>query len=253
METSTNLKIDPDPAFETEMRVLFEEIGISNPDLENESLTAFETGYRGYLFGRALRLGADVYFNMNRRWIGFTTDIRFNEFLQIDLDNSKIGYGNTGLSFNIIGVNFSIEGDPLEEVTLFLRGEGRYSWFVDSGDEAANNPKFLGSTGFVLRLPFGLTAQATFAFISERKASVTDPQSILASAIWQHLPSLYYLFASLNYKIHLGRSRVDLGLTLFNPFSGRFKEAAGVTAPNGTNHGGELLAPRAMFTARVLY
>jgi hypothetical protein len=57
----------------------------------------------------------------------------------------------------------------------------------------------------------------------------------------------------LTYHIQAGASRLELGLTLFNPFGGRFREKIGVTARDGSNYGGEFIGTRAMLTARFLY
>jgi hypothetical protein len=67
------------------------------------------------------------------------------------------------------------------------------------------------------------------------------------------MPSRTYLMAALNYRLYAGSCQIDLGLTFFNPFGGRFREKAGVTAPDGSNFGGEALGPRALLTARLRY
>ena len=250
METSTNFKIDT--TF-PEIKVLFEEKGISNPDLRNEILTGFEIGYRGALLEKALRLGADVYFNLNRDWISFKSDFAFDSFGRIDLDNSSIGYENSGLDFNIIGVSFFVEGNPIDELTLFLRGEYRYEWYINTGDVAPKTPAYLGAAGGTLRLPFGLIVHLTLVHVAEREDDVSHPLSALESYIWKKLPSMTYLLAGITYRLELGDSRLDLGLSLFNPFGAPLSEKAGMRAPDGSNHGGELIGSRAMLTARFHY
>jgi hypothetical protein len=44
-----------------------------------------------------------------------------------------------------------------------------------------------------------------------------------------------------------------VGLSLFNPFGGPFREEMGTRAPDGSNYGGEYLGTRAMLTARFRY
>ncbi len=250
METSTNFKIDT--SF-PEMRELFEEKGISNPDLSNEILTGFEIGYRGFVLDKALRLGADAHFNFNRDWISFATNIVFQEFGRIDLDKSSIGYGNSGLDFNIIGVSFFVEGEPIEELTLFLRGEYRHEWYVDTGKIATKIPAYLGSLGGTLRLPFGLIVHLAVVHVAKRQDDVSHPQSALAAYIWQDLPALTYVLAGLTYRLDLGGSHLDLGLSLFNPFGAPLREKAGLPAPDGSHHGGEMVPSRALLTARLEY
>jgi hypothetical protein len=253
LETSANFKIDADPAFENEMKVLFEEQGLSNSKLPNEILTSLEAGYRSSFFEKTLRLGSDVYFDMRRRRISFTTDIHFNELMQIDLDRSRIGFENIGEDFNIIGVNLRIEGDPSEELTLFLRGELRYRWEVESGKEHKFTPNLLASAGATLRLPFGLTVHSAMVFVDDRLDDVRNPESSLAPQLVRTLPAHAYLLCALAYRLPVVSHRVELGLSLFNPFGGRFRETTGVRAPDGSNYGGELLGTRAMLTARLVY
>jgi outer membrane cobalamin receptor len=235
-----------------EMKVLFEEKGVGNPDLRNEILTGVEIGYRGSFLDQALRVGADAFFNFNRDWISFKADFKFREFGQIDLDNTSIGYRNSDDDFNIVGVNFFVEGEPARALTLFFRGEYRYEWYVSSG-EASKVPRYLGSAGGILRLPFGLTIHLAMVHVAAREDDVRDPLSSLEPAIWQELPSLTYLLAAFSYRLQAGPTRIDLGLSLFNPFGGHFREKAGLEGPDGANYGGELLGPRAMFMARMMY
>ena len=250
MESSANFRIN---STYPEMKVLFEEQGISNPDLRNEILTGVEIGYRGSFLDKALRVGTDVYFNFNRGWISFDSDFRFREFGQIDLENSSIGYRNSEDDFNIVGVNFFVEGEPVKELTLFFRGEYRYEWYVKDNRVATKTPPYQGSAGGTLRLPFGLTVHLAMVHVAAREDDVRDPVSSLEPIIWQDLPAITYLLASLSHRLRAGPTLIDLGLSLFNPFGGRFREKAGLKGPDGYNYGGELLGPRAMFMARMTY
>ncbi len=251
IETSTNFRMITDYPEVTE---LFEKRGISNPDLENEVLNAVEFGYRGAVLDRALRFGADAYLGLNRNWIGFTADIRYNDMMQIDLQNSKIGYDNTGEDDgNIFGVNLFVSGDPLEELTLFLRAELRYEYVIDSGDEVDKTPNINAASGFVLRLPSGITASLAMIYSGARRDDVRDPESFLTPSIWTDIPDHLYALASLTCRLKLGTSRLDLGLTLFNPFGRRFREKTGIPDSKGNNYGGELIGTRATLTARFQY
>jgi outer membrane receptor protein involved in Fe transport len=251
LETSIKFKVEAEPAF-PEITTLFER-GISNPDLSNESLTAIELGYRGSLLDKALRLGADVYFGLNRDKISFVSNVNYTSMGQIDLDNSSIGYDNVGENTNIIGVNASIEGNPIDELTLYIRGEFRHLWFTDSGDRYAWMPRLIGIVGGIYRLPFDLTIQLSATHVSSRSIWLRNPESSLGENLAVHLASRTYLMANLIYRFKLGDSRVDLGLAFFNPFGEKFREGQGTTLPDGSNYGGELLGSRVMFNARYLY
>jgi outer membrane receptor protein involved in Fe transport len=254
LETSINFRVNENAAF-PEIKALFEQKGISNPGLDNEILTGFELGYRGSVLDRVLRFGADVYLDMNRNWVSFNTDFVFRPpfNVQIDVENSKVGYVNSEDDFNVLGCNFFVEGEPLEYLTLFLRGEYRHEWQPGGTKTAGKVPSYQGSAGGTLRLPFGLIIHLAAVHVAGRRDNVRDPQSILAPSIWQDLPALTYLLANVVWRLEAGPSRIDLGLSLFNPFGGRFREKAGVRAPDGSNYGGEWIGTRAMLTARFQY
>jgi hypothetical protein len=255
METSTNFKVDTE--FPT-VKTLFEgeKYGLSNPDLGNEILNAVELGYRAAFFEKELRLGADVYFGMNREWIHFSTDIRFRPAplnMQIDLDNTDLGYDNTGADRNIVGFTFFAEGEPHKRLSLFLRGELRYQWLIQDNQRHKKTAWYLAAAGGTLRLPFGLTVHLALCSVSDRTDDVRDPVSIMEPTIWKKVPATLYLLGALTYRMQVGPARLDLGLSLFNPFGGHFHEKAGVEAPDGSNYGGELIGTRAMLTARFVY
>ena len=154
LETSTNFKVETE--FPT-VKTLFEDpaYGLSTAELDNEIINAFEMGYRGALLEKALRLGADAYFGMNRQWISFATDIKFRpNQMQIDLQDTNLGYSNTGEDRNILGFTFFIEGDPHQRLSLFLRGELRYHWRTRNNQRNLKTAWSLASTGGTLRLPF---------------------------------------------------------------------------------------------------
>jgi outer membrane receptor protein involved in Fe transport len=254
MESSLNPKVNAEPAFE-EIETLLETRGLSNPDLENEILTSVELGYRAGFLDKVLRLGLDLYLNLYRKRIGFVSDVRFLPpwYVQIDLENSRIGYENRGLDQNTVGVNLNIEAEPVEWLSLFMRGEYQYAYYTDDQRSVEYIPRLIGMLGGVVRVPAGLTVHLTLVRVSERSADLRDPVSILAPNVMLRIPARLYILANINYRMNLGDSRIDLGLNLFNPFGARFREAAGLLLPDRTNHGAEELGSRMMFTARLAY
>jgi len=255
MESSTNFQIDANPAF-PEIKTLFEQEGISNPDLSNEVLTSVELGYRGALLDKALRLGVDGYIGFYRDRISFYTGIRFDQTPlgpRINMDESQVGYDNQGWDTDIIGVTVSVEADPLEELALFFRGEARYQWYVGRPGWDDYVTRFLAAGGATLRLPFDLLVHLAGVFVLHRVDDSVDPVSVLAPRIEGEVPNRFYIMFAANYTLRLGDSRLDLGLSLFNPFGSHFREEMGTEAPDGSNYGGEMLGTRTMLTARFRY
>ena len=221
-----------------------------------EIITAVEAGYRGALLDRALRLGADVYLGMNREAINFVNDVRFRPppfNMQIDLTNSKIGYANLGRDTNIVGAHFSIEGEPLDELTLFLRGNLRHGWYTEDNSASEVFPRILGTLGGILRLPAGVVVHLTAVYVGSRFFHVRNPESSLAPTVNVDIPARTYLLAAVTYRLPLGPAKLHLGFNFFNPFGGHFREAQGVITSLGECYGGEVLGTRALFTARITY
>jgi hypothetical protein len=255
METGAKLEINAAPGFENDMKRLFEEEGMGNPDLDNEILSTVELGYMGFLFDKALRLDANVYYAENRQAIELDVDFVFNEYMQLDFNETSFGYLNRTTVEHIVGANASIEGDLLDELTLFLRGEYRKNWLVFEGrDKWVDYGKQLrAAVGGVLRLPLGINASLAAVYVGPFQDTLLDPRSVLAPSLWTDVPERVYLMASMSYRLDLDSARLHLGLSVFNPFGPRFREKLGTVAPNGTNWGGEFIGPRAMATTRLVY
>ncbi|MBW1808451.1 MAG: TonB-dependent receptor [Deltaproteobacteria bacterium] len=255
METSMDFRIDADPAF-PELRTLFEEKGISNENLGNETLATVELGYRGSFLDRALKIGLDAYLGFNRNIIGFTTDVLFEDTglgPRINVDESDIGYTNEGIDYNLTGVSGNFEANPVDQLTLFLRANYSYLWDKETGDEITSYPRIIIATGGTYRLAFGLTAHLAFVYVDRRLSDLRNPYSILGTPLDIKVPERNYLIGSLNYAFKLGASQVDLGLSFFNLFNGHFREEPGVLRTDGQNYGGEILRRRMMLTARFSY
>jgi outer membrane receptor protein involved in Fe transport len=254
-ETSANFKVVADPAFQ-EIETLFEEKGVSNPELENESLSTIEAGYLGSFFEKALRLSADFYVGFDRKQIGFISNIQFRLppwDMQIDVDNSRIGYVTMSGGTDNAGFSLGIEGDPAEDLTLFLRCDYEYRWWIDDQRQERWDPSLFGSVGGVLRLSDGLLFNLSMLYVGSRVHILRNPYSILGTPLEKEISEQLHLVASLAYRFQIGRSRLDLGMGIFHLFGGRYREAVGVILRDGSSFGGERIGTQAMFTARLQY
>jgi outer membrane receptor protein involved in Fe transport len=255
VESSANFKIDADPAF-PEIRELFEEKGISNPDLDNEILGMVEVGYLGTFFDRLLRIDAGVYYGFDRHTIVFISNFQFRPppfDMQIDVDNSRIGYVNMSEGTNNYGAHLDIQVEPLKELTLFLRFDYEYRWRTDDDQQSRFDPSLLASAGGILRLPLGITLNLSLLYQTSRVHEMRDPHSMLDPFLETEIPADLHLLATLLYRIEMGRTNLDLGLSVFHLFGGRYRESIGAILRDGSNFGGEIMGTQAMLTARLLY
>lgn len=254
IETSGNFRINANPAFKTEMEELFEQLGIANPNLDNELLSTIELGYLGSFLDKSLRLGTNVYFASNQKTLYLRTQFYFTPLGQLDMNRTKIGYVNDYTLENILGFSFSAEGEPVEELTLFARAEywREYVAWPD-GQWRYLEDRLLATAGAVARLPFNLTMQIAAAYTADFMDFLLNPDSALAANLYRSVPEHTYLLAHLTYRLDLGTSRLLLGLSFLNPFGGRFREKLGTIVRDGSNFGGEVIGPRAMATARLIY
>jgi outer membrane receptor protein involved in Fe transport len=254
IETAGNFKVDAAPSF-PEVKTLFEERGISNPNLDNEVLSIAEIGYRGSFLDRSLRLSANAYFAYNEDLISLTVDIRFNEFMQIDMDNTNLGYANSGGNRGILGGGVSIEGDLAEVLSLFLRGEISQQWEVDQDDNWNSfQTQMQATAGGVWHSAGGLAVMLAAVFVGKiDNESLRDPASVLGPTIRRDVPAHTYLMATATYRLNLGTPKMIIGLSLFNPLGARFFDLLSARAPDGSNFGAEPQGPHALLTARLVY
>jgi iron complex outermembrane recepter protein len=255
IETATNFRIDADKAF-PEVDVLFEDNGISNPDLENELLSTVELGYLGSLLDKRLRLAANIYFASNWNLIELAVDFRFQPpwYLQIDLANSELGYFNSTVTNHLVGLNLSVEGEPAEWLSLYLRADYYREWYARDTGWNPYRSRLQAVAGGTLRLRFGLTASLALVYSGVYEGDICrNPESVLAPSLVADIPAQIYLITAVFQRVKAGRFQVEAGLSFFNPFGATFREKLGLLDASGSSYGGERIGPRLMATARLSY
>jgi len=253
IESSANLHIDAHPSF-PEIDTLFEDIGLSNPDLGNEILTSAELAYRGAFLNKRLRININGYFLYTIDTIELQTWIAFNELLQIDLQRTNLGYRNIDPENVVVGVSTGVEAELSGWLSLFARVNCWWEWWVrDDGWDRYRDP-VVASAGGVVRLPFGLKIHVAGMYVSSFENDyLRNPDSVLGPSFLKDLPPRTSLMASLSYRLDFSPRRLDLGLFVLNAFGARFREKYGVIGRDGTNFGGERVGSKAMLTARLFY
>jgi hypothetical protein len=244
-----------------EIRRLFEDQGISNPDLPNESLTTVELGYQGSFFDARVRLNLDGYLAFNRNMIGFDTYIHIDSMAgmpQIDVDKSVVGFEAVAEDTNAVGLTVGIEAVPLEGLDLFFRMDVRHGWAVDPVEEGQmpillRVPELIVAAGGIYEYSSGPMLGLRVVHIGSYRDTLRHPDSVLSASIEGTTKARTVVIAHGEVPVKIGKNLLHLGMSLLNPFGGHFREKIGVPAADGSNYGGELQGPRAMFTARWRY
>jgi hypothetical protein len=152
-----------------------------------------------------------------------------------------------------IGAHLGVRAEPFKKLTLFLTFDYEYRWWIDDDRRERWDPSYLGSAGGILRLPAGIILNLAVTGTGSRVHMIRNPKSNLDPMLEKELPARLHLLTSLIYGLDLGRARVNLGLSIFHLFGGRYRESHGVVTRYGSNFGGELMGTQAIFTARVRY
>jgi outer membrane receptor protein involved in Fe transport len=253
IESSANLHIDAHPSF-PEIDTLFEDIGLSNPELRNEILTSAELAYQGAFFARRLRININGYFLYAIDTIELQTWIAFNQFMQIDLERTDLGYRNIDPENVVVGASAGVEADLAGWLSLFVRANRWREWWVRRDGWDRYRDPTVASAGAVIRLPFGLKVHLAGMYVSSLENDyLRNPDSVLGPAYLWDLPARTSLMASLAYRMDLNCWGLDLGLFVLNAFGARFREKYGVIGRDGSNFGGERVGSKAMLTARLSY
>jgi len=256
METSTNFKVDANPAF-PEIGDLFEVNGISKEDLANEFLATVELGYHGTMLDKKLRLGADAYMGFTRDLISFTSDVDFQHTPmgpKINVANSKVGYDTVDEDTNSVGMYLSAEYEPLKELKFFCRSDLRYAWLVKQDNkEFRAYPRYIIGLGGRLSMPWGLRVNLVARLVGSTDTWMRNPYSIVLTSIRVKISTRVNVLANIGYRFDFLGGRLELGINLFDPLGARFREEAGVIKDNGENYGGEILGRRIMLTAAFDY
>ena len=237
---------------------------LGNPDLKNESITAFELGYIGRFVDNRLVVESDVFYNRYRDTINLHTEFAVNSMGMPDLHRSVLQFRNTGLDADTIGGSVSVTlrlGD-----SLLLNGNYtlRHSWYVvdslydyqgvkkSKGDRVAWEPAHLANlsfhylTGIGLRLGMSLHAESTKTLDLPVGGPFEDYEAI-------DNPPYCFINAFIAYRVTLDPHWFELGLRAYNALHAGFRDRAAIIQADGTEAGGELIGRRvfAFFRAGI--
>jgi len=228
---------------------------IGNEDLENESITAFEAGYRGRFLQKRLTVEADVFFNLYRDTLNFIVDMVTNNLGMPDLARSVMGYRNAGRDVNTLGGSAEVVVQPAESWRISANYTCRYSWFVEQAVEGYGLEGDVGervkwerahlanlSVSYVpeqgLRLGGSVHYGSAFAQMLPETGMIFDSNALIGA------PAHLMIGAFAAYRQQLQSGWLELGFKAYNLTNAGFRDSAAVVRPDGTEHGGELIGRR---------
>jgi len=244
------------PGFEELEEFFLNSIG--NQDLDNESITSFETGYRGRFLDNRLNTELVLFYNMYRDGIRNVVNMRISEFGLPDLAQSSMKFQNSGREVDSVGGSASATYRIRKLLYLHANYTYRFSRYMSNpaaddpsaaleggkGDRVPFEPAhmfnaavhYLAKSG--LRVGVDLHARSATELANPENGGVFDPYVLVPN------PAYWYVSGFLAWREQLGSGFVEMGVKAYNTFHIGFRDMAAVTRSDGMVNGGELIGRR---------
>jgi len=233
---------------------------IGNSELENESMTSLEAGYRGRFFDEQLSAEAVAFYNRYRDTITFHAD--FQERMGVpDLLTSSARFENTGRDVDSVGGAVSATLTLWEQLRVNANYSYRYSFYAsdpsglaaeqqdEKGDRFPHEPAHLANLNLQyvpekgLRLGVGVHAASSWE-VAARTRTLFDVRELI------EVPERVFTSAFVAWKLDFGNRWVEIGVRAYNLLHEPFVDYPVVIHANRTFIGGETLARRIFLFAR---
>jgi outer membrane receptor protein involved in Fe transport len=228
----------------------FDDLDLSEPGLENQTIDSLELGYTGSFLEDKLLVKLDLAYNWYRNNIRFEydpdkLDYRYvNELRVPDLNGPGIGFANQSWQLNGHNVELQVVLRPTQRSRLFVNAGYRQVFYGETGRFSEREPVWRLSAGADLGSRQGWTVSVRAFHVSSYWRETTNPASILEPEIAIRIPATWFLNARLAWKLAARPLDLTVGLEVFNLLGFRFREYAGLTIPNGPDYGAERLGRR---------
>jgi outer membrane receptor for ferrienterochelin and colicin len=252
--TSMHFKnVRGEPGFDELTDFFLRSIGYE--DLENESLTAFEIGYRGRFLQKKLTIEADAFFNLYRDTLNFIVDMVVNDLGMPDLTESAMGYRNAGRDVDALGGSLEVVFQPEESWSISANYTLRYSWWVegawegyglegDVGERVSWERAHLANLSVSYLPEQGLRWGAAVHFGSAFDQMLPETGLVFDENALLHCPAHLVIGGFAAFRLPVGTGFWELGLKVYNVANAGFRDSVSVVRPDGNRHGGELLGRR---------
>jgi outer membrane receptor protein involved in Fe transport len=228
---------------------------IGNKDLDNESITAFEIGYRGRFLDGRLNAEADLFFNLYRGTISFVTELATNNLGMPDLNRSRIGYRNAGREVNALGGSISLVYRIKQSLLLGANYTYRHSWYVTEpgesameeggkGDRVPWEPAHLANLTFHYLATAGLRVGAGAHFASSTDNVMPEHGGFFDGPVAIYAPPLLFISGFAAWRIPVKPGWIEMGIRAYNLTGVGFRDSPAAMRPDGVEVGGELLGRR---------
>jgi iron complex outermembrane receptor protein len=222
---------------------------IGNPDLENESITALEAGYRGHFLENSLIVEGDVFYNRYRDTINFNVDIVPGELGIPNFQNSVMEFRNEGREVDSLGGSVSLTYRLKKQLRVNLNYTLRYSWYIaddpatmsEQGDRVAWEPMHLVNLSLHYLQEKGLRLGLAAHAASESELILPEHGGLFDDLTTVENPAMWFLSAYLAWRTSLESYWFEGGVRAFNALELPFRDTPAVTRPDGVLLGGRLI------------
>ena len=248
-ESSLHIKLNP-------RDVDIDELDVSNPVLDNQTIDSIDLGYQGKFFDESLELHLDFAYNWYRHSIGFSYDPEQMDYIEIggvripNINGGGFGFTNNTDGTNGHTIDLQVVFRPHDDLRLFFTTGYRQIFWRDSGRFSSSEPVLHLAAGADLRLPSGLSLALRSFYTSRHVRTMGQPQSILDPMVRLEVPAYLLLNARLEWRLPAGPAQLRAGVEGFNLLGTRFRELPGFTQPDQPDFGGERLGRKVVFFLR---
>jgi outer membrane receptor protein involved in Fe transport len=252
---NTNIHIKgfrPEPGFEELENFFLDNIG--NEDLNNESITVIEAGYRGRFFEKRLYVEATAFYNRYRDTISMYSDMVTDQFGIPDLANSSMFFKNAGREVDTLGGSVAGTVQFSRALRLHLNYTFRHSWYLSDpgmtaaepegskkGDRVPWEPAHLFNLWFHYLAGNGLRLGAALHGRSTYLTTRTEGGGLFGDNVDIDNPPLLMTSAFASWRADLGSGWVEAGVRAYNLLNVGFRDSGAIRRTDGTEVGGELL------------
>ena len=202
------------------------ETAIGNDDLVNERVHSFEAGWRARFMDNALRISADLFYNIYKDMIYFESELVWDA-LGPDILASTFEYRNQDMLVHAIGGEAAVTWEPSDSWLLW-GNLGLRHVFDEDGDRLVSEPTLCANLGGRYTSKLGFFTDLALHYVSTYEMPLYYPDETFEDPEDVPLGDVWLLIGRLGYRL----KGYEAGLTLRAPIGAPFREYPGVPMEN---------------------